>query len=104
VLFLFKKLVGPLFFPHTICLALLVVAIVLLWFTSRQKLAKVLATIAAFGLIVLSYPLTWRTVVLHVERENAPLNTARPDLADVRWVVVLSGGGAADPTIPPKRS
>jgi len=101
VLFLFKKLVGPLFFPHTVCLALLVVSVFLLWFSSRQRLAKVLATISAFGLIVLSYPLIWRTVVLHVERENAPLNTTQLDLADVRWVVVLGGGGDADPTIPP---
>jgi len=100
VLFLFKKLVGPLFFPQTICLGLLVIAVGLLWFSSRQKLARFLATLAALGFLILSYPLIWRGVIFRFERENPPLNTLRPDLADVRWVVVLGGGGEADPTIP----
>jgi len=99
-MFLFKKIVGPLLFPHAIFLALLGIGVLLLWFSSKRRLAKILVTIAACGFLALSYPGTWRGAVVGMESRYPPLDIGRPDLAGIGWVVVLGGGGNFNASLP----
>jgi uncharacterized SAM-binding protein YcdF (DUF218 family) len=98
-LFLFKKIVGPLCFPLSICLILLVLGLIFLWFTRRQRTGKVLATIGVLLLALLSYSAISDRLLRPLESRYPPvLNPA--GLRDVRWVVVLGGGHNSDPTLP----
>ena len=44
-MFLFKKLVAPLFFPVSLCLTCLAAGLILLWFTKKQKAGKIVTTV-----------------------------------------------------------
>jgi uncharacterized SAM-binding protein YcdF (DUF218 family) len=98
--FFFKKLVGPLLFPHAILLGLLGAGVLLLWLSSRQRLARKLITIAAGGFFLMSYPMIWGGVVGWMENGYPPLDLQRLDLKGIGWIVVLGGGGSLSPALP----
>jgi len=99
VLFLFKKIVGPLFFPVSICLVLLVLGLIFLWFTRRQKTGKVLVTIGVVLLALFSYSAFSDHLLGPLEYRYPPvLNPA--GFSDVKWVVVLGSGHISDPRLP----
>ena len=52
---LVARLVAWLFLPLSICLELLVVGLLLLWFTRRQRLGKILVTTGASLLVLFSF-------------------------------------------------
>src|SRR5207253_2584324 len=54
-MFLFKKLLAPFLMPVPFCLALLLLGLVLLWLTRRQRAGKWLATLGALLLLLLGY-------------------------------------------------
>jgi uncharacterized SAM-binding protein YcdF (DUF218 family) len=98
-LFLFKKIVGPLCFPLSICLILLVLGLIFLWFSRRQRTGKVLVTIGVMLLALLSYSAFSDRLLRPLEYRYPPvLNPA--GLSDVKWVVVLGGGHNSDPRLP----
>ena len=97
-MFLFKKIAGELLSPLSIIVLLLAVALVLLWFTRRQRMAKLVATVAFLLLITVAYGWLGGPALHGLEREHAPL-VSPP--ADVKWIVVLGGGAYADPALPP---
>ena len=98
-LFLFKKIVSPLFFPLSICLILLVLGLIFLWFSSRQRIGKVLATIGVALLATLSYSAFSDRLLRPLESRYPPVfNPA--GLSDVKWVVVLGSGHNTDPRLP----
>ena len=99
-MFLLKKVVGPLLYPYTIFLGLLFLGAMLLWFSARRKLAMGLVNFAAAGFILLSYPIVWDGLVDRLENRYAPLNTSQADLAGIRWIVVLGGGGTMNEALP----
>ena len=99
-MFLLKKLVAPLFFPVALCLECLVVGLILLWFTKKQKAGKVVTTVGVGLLILFSNgpfsrllidPLVFRYPSLAVKPGSVP---------QVKWIVVLGGGHAPDPDLP----
>ena len=99
-MFLLKKIVGPFFDPLSICLMLFVIGLIMLWFTKRQRVGKVLVTIGLAILIIASYH--WPSV-----RFIRPLESQHPALlqidkaSGVKWVVVLGEGFVADTKMPP---
>jgi uncharacterized SAM-binding protein YcdF (DUF218 family) len=99
-MFAFKKLVGALLFPNTILLALLGVGVLLLWIGSRRRHARVIITIAAAGFFLMSYTSIWSFLVRNLEYRYPVLDTARNDLAEMKWVVVLGGGGTENDSLP----
>jgi len=99
-MFAFKKLLGALLFPNTILLALLVVGVLMLWIGSRRRLARVIITIAAAGFFLMSYTATWSFLVRNLEYRYPVLDTARSELAEMKWVVVLGGGGTDNDILP----
>ena len=99
-MFFWKKLLSPLLFPQTLCLGLLVVGVLMLWFKSKSRLARALVTLAAVALVVLSYPSIWSGIVHRVEDSYPSLDLHRPDLGGIDWVVVLGGGGEMTSDLP----
>ena len=99
-MFLFKKLIGPLLLPQSVCLVLLLVGLILLWFSRRQKLAKSITTLGVFLVLVTSYPVLWSGLVSRMEWRHPPLKVEASHLEDVRWVVVLGGGAEQSAKLP----
>lgn len=97
-MFLFKKLVAPLFFPLPLCILLMAVGFALLWFTRRQRTGRVIATSGFAILVVLSYGWISRPLLESLERRYLP--PAQADVANAKWVVVLGGGTFSDPSLP----
>src|SRR5882672_26070 len=97
-MFLLKKFVAPLLFPYTVCLLLLALGLALLWFTRRQRTAKVVVTGAFAALVVLSYGWVSGPLLYSLERTHGSPDAAA--LARTKWVVVLGGGSYSDPGLP----
>lgn len=102
-MFLFKKIVAPLIFPLPFCMMLLLVGILLLWLSRRQRLGKLVTTIGAASLLLLSYGPVPNALLKRLEQQYTPLYlTVQPEanvsesLAAVKWIVVLGGGHSSD--------
>lgn len=102
-MFLLKKVLAPLLYPLPLCLLVMMLGLVLLWWTSRQRLGKWVVT-AGVGLLLvigqgafsemLIRPLETRYPMLHPE--SLHVDPGEP----IQWVVVLGGGQTTDPSVP----
>jgi uncharacterized SAM-binding protein YcdF (DUF218 family) len=99
-MFFFKKLIAPFLMPVPLCLTLLVVGLVLLWFTRRQRAGKYLATAGALLLLLFGYGFVSNRMLASLERQYQPVADAREAAGRVRWVVVLGGGSSSDQSLP----
>jgi len=97
-LFLLKKIAGELLSPLAIVVVVLAAALVLLWFTRRQRLGKLLATAGFLVFVLLGYGALGGPALRALEGDYTPL--ASPP-ADIKWIVVLGGGATSDPDLPP---
>ena len=98
-MFLLKKIIAPLLFPMSLCLGLLLSGLVLLWFTQKQKLGKILVTAGAALLLLMSYWAVPEALLRPLEYRHAALLDL-DEHVDVKWVVVLGGGHTSDPRLP----
>ena len=98
-MFLLKKILAPLFFPVSLCLELLLLGLVLVWFTSRQKTGKVVLLIGFLFLALLSYDAVSDELLQPLEYKYPPVLSS-DDIAGIKWVVVLGGGHISDPRLP----
>jgi uncharacterized SAM-binding protein YcdF (DUF218 family) len=107
-MFLFKKIVAPLFTPMTLILELFLIGLVLLWFTKRQKTGKAIIACGALMLAILSYGSFSDLLLMPFERQYPPLmiESAKSGLSSsdsihsIKWIVLLGGGHIADPRVP----
>ena len=106
-MFILKKIIGQLFLPVPLCLEILIVGLLLLLFTRKQKAGKILLSIGVILFTLLSYPALSNTFLRRLEYQYPPLITTTasdfvPDevVPQVRWIVVLGGGHISDPKIP----
>jgi len=99
-MFLLKKIIALFLMPIPACLFLALLGLFFLWFTRRQKTGKVLVTIAALLLGVLSYGGVSDMLARPLEQKYPPL-TNFENIKDVKWIVVLGGGSGVDPRLPP---
>ena len=99
-MFLFKKLVAPFLMPVPFGLALVLLGLLLLWFTRRQRAGKRLATLGALLLLLLGYGFVSDRLLGGLERRHAPVTDVSAAAGRVRWVVVLGGGSSADEGLP----
>jgi uncharacterized SAM-binding protein YcdF (DUF218 family) len=94
-MFLFKKIVGPLFFPVAIVLLILILGLFLLIWSRRKKTGKVFILIGVLLLGTLSYEAVSERLLKPLEYMYPPL--IHPvNMEDVRWIVVLGGGHTSD--------
>lgn len=106
-MFLFKKIVAAFLYPVPLCLEILCVGLVFLWFTSKQRAGKILVTMGTVLLALLSLPGAPETLLRPLERQYPALmdldTLKSPDpegKTAVKWIVVLGGGSSTDPSIP----
>lgn len=96
-MFLFKKIITPLFYPLTLCLILMAAGLFLLWFTHRQRGGRLLVTIGFVLLAVISAGPVSDRILAPLERSFPPFRAFQDR---VQWIVVLGGGHTSDPTLP----
>lgn len=103
-MWIIKKLVSRLFFPLPLCLEIMLVGLVLLWFTKRQKAGKTLVTVGVLLLTLLSsgpvgdwllHELEYRHPALQNPDDVVATSVERP----VKWIAVLGGGYTPDPRL-----
>lgn len=103
-MFFLKKLISPLLMPMSVACVLLATGLLLLWFSRRQRLARVLVTVGAAVLLLLSYSPVPSVLVHGLESQYRPLDpatVAHDGPAAPRFIVVLGGGHGSDPALPP---
>lgn len=97
-----RKLFGNLFLPLPLSVSLMVAGLLLLWFSRKQKLARmVVSTGVLFLAVVTCLPLS-DVFLSELEQRYKPLTTSQltdPDVSP-KLVVVLGGGYTADPNLP----
>jgi len=98
-MFLFKKIVAPLFFPVSVVLFVLVLGSFLLIWSRRKKTGKVLILIGVLLLGALSYEAVSEKLLRPLEYTYPPLIRA-VTMGDIRWIVVLGGGHTSDQRLP----
>ncbi len=98
-MFLFKKTVGPFFFPLSLCLEILIVGLVLLWFTKKKKAGKIIVSSGVVLLLLLSYDPFPEMLLRPLEYSYPPLLEPQ-DFPQARWIVVLGAGHTQDPRLP----
>jgi uncharacterized SAM-binding protein YcdF (DUF218 family) len=107
-MFSFKKILGSLFSPLSICVELITVGLVLVVFSWNQKTGKVFIAMGLALLVLCSYEGISGRILQTLESQYAPLDlakvTSKEDGGQVihsaKWVVVLAGGVAGDPALP----
>jgi len=98
-MFLFKKIVAPLFFPVPLCLEILLLGLFLLWFTKKQKAGKIIVSIGVGLIIIFGYG-TFQDILLRSLEAKYPSLMDLQEVDEVKWVVVLGGGHTSDPNLP----
>jgi uncharacterized SAM-binding protein YcdF (DUF218 family) len=98
-MFLVKKIVGPFFFPLSLCLEIFIIGLFLLWFTRRKKAGKIFVSVGVILLILFSYGPLPDLLLKPLEYKYLPLLSVK-DLPEIRWIVVLGGGHTSDPQLP----
>jgi len=99
-MFLFKKLVAPLFFPVSLCLTCLAAGLILLWFTKKQKAGKIVTTVGVGLLLLFSNGPFSRLLLAPLEFRYPSLGAEPGSAPRAKWIVVLGGGHAPDPKLP----
>src|SRR3954471_8331212 len=83
-LLLVKKIAGELLSPLSLILVLLAVALVLLWFTRRQRLGKLVATAGFVLFVVLAYGWLGGPAPRALARADGPVGAPPPNHP---WIV-----------------
>ena len=96
-MFLFKKIVSRFLFPIPLCLEVLLIGLLLLWCTRKQKTGKTVGTLAGALLFLFASPLFSDMLLKPLESRYPPLFTA-PEahapagMSEVKFIVVLASG------------
>lgn len=106
-MFLLKKIVSQFFYPVSLCLEILILGLVCLWATRRQRLGKVLVTLGTGLLLLLSSSFLSPGLLTPLESRYPALlhpETISGETEKVetfpKWIVVLGGGHVTDPNLP----
>jgi uncharacterized SAM-binding protein YcdF (DUF218 family) len=78
---------------------ILLLGLILLWFTRKQKAGKIVVTLGMGFLFVFSCSFGSESLLRPLEHKYPPLITSE-GLSSVSWVVVLGGGHTLDPRLP----
>jgi len=99
MLFLAKKWIGGLLMPLPLSLSIFFVALLLLFFTHKQNLAKLLLVISFSTLFLLSLLPVSERMIHQLERKHLPISTNNLR-QDFDYILLLGSGGIADPSLP----
>jgi uncharacterized SAM-binding protein YcdF (DUF218 family) len=93
MLFTLKKFIGGLLLPLPLFLLIMGFSLLLLWFTRRQKTAKVLLSLSWLGLLLLSLQPVADWLLAPLESRYSTYTHSAP----VDYIVVLGGGYTFNP-------
>jgi len=96
LMFLFKKIVAPFFFPMPLCLGISFLGLFFLWFTAKQRMGRILVSVGICSLFLLSSGLVPYAILSPLEKQYPP----RLPPASAKFVVVLGGGGVFGGPLP----
>jgi uncharacterized SAM-binding protein YcdF (DUF218 family) len=101
-MFLLKKVVSRFLFPVPLSLEFLLLGLILLWFTRRQRIGKLLVTVGSMLLLGFSNFVTSNALIRPLEHSHPPLVVTQSTswLSSVRFIAVLGGLGDDDPNVP----
>ena len=99
MLFIIKKWVGGLLMPLPLFLSIFLIALILLFFTKKQKVAKVFLVISFTGLLLLSLLPVSQSLIIPLERKHSPVMQNKV-AQHLDYVLLLGSGGVADPSLP----
>jgi uncharacterized SAM-binding protein YcdF (DUF218 family) len=104
-MFLLKKHLSPLRLPVPFCSVLIIVGLILLWSTRKQKAGKLLLTVGSLLLILLGYGVSTSWLLAPLERRYQPILiassvTSTDPSQPIKWIVVLGGGGSYSTQLP----
>ncbi len=103
-----KKFVAPLFSPLSICLELMLLGLVLVIFSQKQKTGKCFVFLGMVLLVTCSYEAISGRILQTLESQYHQLDLTQVTSKEgggeaarsVKWVVVLAGGLTGNPTQP----
>jgi uncharacterized SAM-binding protein YcdF (DUF218 family) len=98
-MFLLKKLISPLFYPLSLCIEILLIGVVGLWISRKQKTWKAVVSLGVVLLIAFGYGALSDDLLRPLEYRYPPLKSVPEDF-NAKWVVVLGGGHVSDPRLP----
>lgn len=97
-LFDLKKWLGQLLMPLPFSLSLLLLALLLLWFTRFQKTGKLLATLSLLLVTLMGMRPVSYELARGLEQTFPPFETSQHP--DIEAIVVLGNGHVSDPAVP----
>src|SRR5438270_4234357 len=105
-MFWLKKIIASLCLPLPICSLFLIAGLILLWFTGRQRLGRMLVSLGAATLLLFSNASIPDLLLQPLERPYMPAFVTPEQLASltqppVKWIVVLGAGDTYSPSLPP---
>jgi uncharacterized SAM-binding protein YcdF (DUF218 family) len=104
-MYLLKKIFSRFFFPVPFCIEVLLVGLLLLWFTRKQKTGKTVVTLAGVLLFLFSSHFCSGLLLAPLESRYPPLSLtpgapAAVELKEVKFIVVLGSGFRGDGSRP----
>jgi uncharacterized SAM-binding protein YcdF (DUF218 family) len=104
-MFLLKKVFSRFLFPIPLCLEVLLIGLLLLWFTRKQKTGKTVVGLAGVLLFLFGSHFVSSLLLTPLESRYPPLfiTPGAPtavELREVKFIVVLASGFAGDPSRP----
>lgn len=97
MLFVLKKWIGGLLMPLPLILMLFLLALILLFFTRKQKLAKFNLLLSFILLFTFSFMPASEQFVQSLERQHTPIMQPAQNF---QFILLLGSGGIADPSLP----
>jgi uncharacterized SAM-binding protein YcdF (DUF218 family) len=98
-MFLMKKIVALFFYPVPLCMEIVLVGLVFLWLTRRQRTGRIIVTLGFLLLLGLGYGRFSDGLLASLETWYPPVVNPAGH-GDVKWVVVLGGGHTSDSRLP----
>ncbi len=104
-MFLFKKILSRFLFPIPLCIEFLLIGLLLLWFTRKEKTGKTVVALAGVLLVLFSSHFFSSLLLTPLESRNPPLfiSSGAPapvDAREVKFIVVLASGFSYDASRP----
>lgn len=99
MLFVLKKVIAQFTQPLPAATLLMLIGLGLLWFTRRQKIGKILASLGLLALLLASNNVLPYRLLAPLEAEYPVFDTSQPLPEDPAYIVVLGSGHMPDPAL-----